>query len=419
MYRPWWFPEFSPREQYTFDEIVRVVNTIFSRYNYHRIRTPAVEPTEILLKGGDVAEQQIYWLFGLAQWIEDVKSYALHFDLTVPFARYVLDHRNELTFPFSRSQIQPVWRWERTKRWRTKEFRQMDVDTVWPSDMKVGTRYDVQSISVMDQVMKTLCNHFEVSIDFIAKVSHLWLTKAYLEAIGLDETQRKATIKVLDNYFKRPHAESMQALDESVWEANREKIEYIINTKDYSSMEWLPGYDDLIEMLTKLTSLGVTFEYDICIVRWQNYYSGMVVERLDRDDIELGSLAGGGRYDNLTDFIDPKQSFSGVWTSLGRFTYVIMEKCTKSFMPISYLFVNFEDTQVEALELYNSFIKKWLTSAMYPTPAKLAKQFEYADRSGFTYCIVYGSGEKEQGVFKQKNMQTGEEQTYDIQEFLK
>lgn len=284
----------------------------------------------------------------------------------------------------------------------------MDVDTVRPSEMNVGTWYDIQSIAVMDTVMKELCVHFDVAINFVAKVSHLNLTKAYLASLDIQWEALTSTIKVLDNYFKRPHDESMKQLDDTIGIEKREKIEKLITSKDYTCMAWLPGYDDLVAILDGLKALGATYEYDVCIVRWQNYYSGMVVEWLDRDDMWFGSLGAGGRYDNLTNFIDPKQSFSWVGTSLGRFTYMIMEKCTKSFVPESYLFINFGDTQTETLALYRSFLQAWKSSAVYPTAAKLAKQFEYADRSGMAYCVLYGQWEKEKGIYMVKNMKTGE-----------
>lgn len=117
--------------------------------------------------------------------------------------------------------------------------------------------------------------------------------------------------------------------------------------------------------------MGVQYEYDICIVRGHNYYRGMVCERFERSDIALGSLAAGGRYDNITDFIDPKQSFSGVGTSLGRFVYLAIEKIGKLKNQESYLFVHFEDTLPVIFDLYNKFLSAGKVCEIYPTAAKI------------------------------------------------
>ncbi len=116
MFRPSWFPEYSPSEQLVFDAVKEIIEKNYAQYWFAHIQTPAVEANKVLLsKNGEDAGKQIFGLYGLAQWTEDTKDYALHFDLTVPFARYVLDWENEITFPFKRYQIQPVWRGERSQ----------------------------------------------------------------------------------------------------------------------------------------------------------------------------------------------------------------------------------------------------------------------------------------------------------------
>ena len=142
---------------------------------------------------------------------------------------------------------------------------------------------------------------------FVAKVSHVWVTKKYLAWLGLNDEQVAWVVKILDNYFKKTEAETQEELFALIGEEKAIELLYIINTKDYTKLANISGYDDLEKILDSLKTLGVQYEYDICIVRWQNYYSGMVVEWLNKDDIGFWSLAGGGRYDNLTAFIDKKQ----------------------------------------------------------------------------------------------------------------
>lgn len=407
-YRPWWFPERNPQEQALFDKIIAKVQSVFEQHNYQHIWTPAVESIDILKKGWDVVEQQVFWLYWLAQWVEDTKDYALHFDLTVPLARYVLDHRNDIVFPFSRYQMQPVWRGERTKRWRYKEFWQMDIDTIWPSNTDVGVWYDVQSIYVMDKVMDTLTIEFGVHIDKIAKISHLWLTKKFLAHLWLDAEQIVTTCKILDAYYKKPHEETVQLLTNNIGSAATEKLVEVILQKDRHLLATIEWYEQFNQICEQLDILGVNYEYDICIVRGHNYYSGMVIEWLEKNDIALWSLAAWGRYDNLTDFIDPKQSFSGVWTSLGRFVYLLMEKINNIASTESYLFINFDDTKKDIIWLYQKFLAAWKKCEIYPTPAKLWKQFEYADRKWIQYCVLLWSGEKEKNIYTVKNLKTGE-----------
>lgn len=408
MYRPWGFPEWNPQEQKLFDRITNTIQEVFQKHNYLHIWTPAVEPVEVLKKWGDMIEQQVFGLYGMAQWPEDTKDYALHFDLTVPLARYVLDHRNDIVFPFSRYQMQPVRRWERTQRGRFKEFWQFDVDTIWPSDTDVGSRYDVQSLYVIDKAMQELIDTFGVQIQRVAKISHLWLTKEFLSDMWLDEQQSKQVMKVLDAYYKKPEDISKQAFVEIMGEESTVVLMNLIHTKDRTLLQHLPSFSFFDDICKQLELLGVNYEYDICIVRWQNYYSGMVVEWMDPTDTWFWSLAWWGRYDNLTAFIDPKHSFSGVWVSLWRFVYLLMERVKKTSQKDSYLFINFSDTKEDIIELYKDFLDAGLQSEIYPTDVKLAKQFSYADKKWFTYCVILWAGEKEKGVFALKDMKTWE-----------
>lgn len=173
-----------------FDAILETLTSVFKQYNYAHIWTPAVESVDILKKGGDVVDKQVYGLYGLAQGVEDVKDYALHFDLTIPLARYILDHRNDLNFPFRRYQMQPVWRGERTKRGRYKEFRQFDVDAVRPSETNIGTWYDTETVAVLSRAMEAVCKKFHITINSVLKISHIGLTKAMLQSFGVNDEAR-------------------------------------------------------------------------------------------------------------------------------------------------------------------------------------------------------------------------------------
>lgn len=409
MYRPWWFPEFNPQQQYTFDKIIEILTHIFQQHNFSHIWTPAVEPIEILKKGWDVVDKQVFGLYWLAQWVEDVKDYALHFDLTVPLARYILDHRQDLTFPFKRFQMQPVWRGERTQRGRFKEFWQFDVDVIWPSASNVWVWYDIETVAVLSKAMDAVCNKFNVKMDRVLKISHLGLTKSFLQSFDLDPESLDKILGLLDGYFKITPEAFAEKLNAIAPKEVSEKIYKLIESKDHSMLSAYNWYADLKAILDGLKQLGVPYEYDICIVRWHNYYKGMVCEWFEKTDIAVGSLAAGGRYDNITDFIDPKQSFSWVGTSLGRFVYLAVERITDVERPDSYLFVNFEETYEDVLKLYNSFLADGKVCDMYPTAAKIGKQLEYANKKWISHVVILGPWEKDQWIYKIKNLVSGEE----------
>ncbi len=414
MFRPGGFPEYNPQEQKIFDTIIHILQHTFEQSNYQHIRTPAVEPVDILMRGWDIADKQVYGLFGLAQWPQDVKDYALHFDLTIPLARYVLDHRHELTFPFRRYQIQPVWRGERTKRWRFKEFWQCDIDAVRPSIQDVWVRYDIESVAILSQAMKAVSEQLNIQIDSVLKISHLAVTKAFLEYEWVWEENIPKILSLLDNYFKITPEEFWQKTQPLMSTSVYKKLEQIITTHDYTLLSHIPWYSQLEAIMNWLKVLWIDTEYDICIVRGHNYYKGMVCERFERNDIALGSLAGGGRYDQITDFIDRKQSFSWVWTSLWRFIPLAIQRVIESQQiqqSETYLFAHFDDTREHTIWLYQKFIQAGKICECYPTATKLWKQFEYADKKWISHVVIYGSQEVETKSFIIKNLATWEQKT--------
>lgn len=266
----------------------------------------------------------------------------------------------------------------------------------------------------MQSAMKAVCEYFDISISFIAKINHLNLTKSFLASLSITGDVQQKTLKLLDNYYKISAAAFKDKLSELVGFENADRILRIIDSKDPTLLSYLPLYNELDQIIQSLQLLDVSFEYDICIVRGQNYYSGMVVEWFDKDDMDLGSLAAGGRYDKLTDFIDSKQSFSGVGASLGRFTALIMEKAEISNTTESYLFLNFPESSEKMIKLYQQFIQDNKTSEFYPTSAKFAKQLEYANKKNIKYAIICGEDETKKGVYLQKDLTTGAQTEYPL-----
>jgi histidyl-tRNA synthetase len=351
---------------------------------------------------------------------EWIKDYSLHFDLTVPFARYTLDHFSELTFPFKRYQMQPVRRGERQQRWRFKEFRQCDVDCIWPSGTKVGYRYACETIATLQWAMSAVFEKFSVQKRFVSHISHIALTKAFLAHETKNDVEKiKRIVELLDKFYKKNPDDFYHELSEIAWSVLAERINILILSKDYSVLQEYDqqAYEQLDNTLKTLNALGSSITYDFTIVRWLGYYTDIVFETFLENEMSLWSICSGGGYQDFTKFIDPKQVFSGIWWSiwLSRLMEIMMEVSKDIHNESAYLFLNFEETFPEILSLYTKYIADWKTVELYPTPAKFGKQLEYADKKGIRYAIILWSDELEKGIYKVKDLVTGEEKVDEIE----
>ena len=414
MLRPWWFPEYTPAEQRIFDTIVSIFTKNFEKRNYQHIMTPAVEPVDILTRGGDIWDKQVYGLYGLAQGNTDTKDYALHFDLTVPFARYVLDHMNDLFFPFKRYQMQPVRRGERTKRGRYKEFRQFDVDTIRRSETDVGSWYDAESIIVSYQALQEIFATTWIQKNVIVKLSHIWITKKYLSSLGILDDNQLSVCKLLDDYFKMEHQAFVEKASAFADATALQKIETLLLTHDYSVLASIEWFEFLDQTIKALKQYNINAQYDLAIIRWHNYYTWTVVEFYLEDDMELWAIAWWWAYYWLTDFINPKHSFSGVGCSISsRIMEVILSLWWKlQELPTSYMVANFADTLQDSMNIVQYLHAGWKNAELYPTAAKLWKQFEYADKKWISHVVIYWWSEKENNKLLIKNLHQSTEQEY-------
>jgi histidyl-tRNA synthetase len=410
MYRPGGFPEYSPKEQKIFDQFSDILRKNFEQRNYSHIHTPSVEPVDILSRGWDIFDKQVYGLYGLAQWPEDTKDYALHFDLTIPFARYTLDHLQELVFPFKRYQMQPVRRWERQKRGRYKEFRQWDIDTIWRDVQSVWVRYDAESIIVMIKSLQEVFDIMNIKKTIIAKISHIRIIQSILHSWDVSEDNTKQVFKVLDDRYKRTEEINMKMLHDNLSWEQAQFIKTIIDTKDLSLLSQYDGYEDMLQIANYLNTMNIQREFALPIVRWHAYYTGMVAEFFIAEDIELGAIAGWGRYERLTDFIDKKNSFSGVGMSASSRIMEILLDLNKNenISENNYMFLHFSDTISETLSLMQQFISEWKVCELYPVEAKFAKQLEYADKKWIRYVVILGFSELEKGDYQIKDLRSWE-----------
>ena len=436
--RPSGFPEYSPSQQLIFDKLKWIIEKNYQSFWYTHIQTPAVERNSVLLsKNWEETGKQIFWLYWMAQWKDDLKEYWLHFDLTVPFARYTLDWENQLAFPFKRYQIQPVWRGERAQKWRYREFYQCDIDVIWKWEKKY-LYYDAEIIATLWKTLEDIFNSCEINDIPVFHISNKKLIKSFLWSITSDEEQAQKISNLIDKINKIWEDNFRATLKDDLWISDEiiSKIFSFINYKSNSveeldslkSLCWVDEYQNGVEELKEVLwclshlkdSMWLSFEWavDLKIIRGLDYYTGTIFEANFKSDEWLWSICWWWRYENLTWYIDPKKNdYCGVGWSIwiSRILWKIFDEKESSKWTIAdYLFLNFEDTFMDVINLSANFIKDWKSVEIYPESEKLWKQFWYADKKWIPYVIVYWAWEKEQWIYKIKDMKTGEEKQVEI-----
>lgn len=434
--RPSWFVEYSPSEQRIFDQLINEIQTQFQRFWYTHIHTPAVESNTVLLaKNGEETWKQIFGLYGLAQGAEDLKDYALHFDLTVPFARYVLDWENELTFPFKRFQIQPVRRGERAQKWRFREFYQCDIDVIWRKDGENNVLYyDWETILTLMQALKAVLNKLDVDDEAVFHISNrkliIWLLN---DLVGEENTpvvcsyidKRKKIwaenfiASLVDAWIEKEKAEQINEIISKTYSVKEiQEIDKLSKNKLF--FEWLAELKSVISFFNhweESTEEKLNYVIDLQIIRGLDYYSGTVFEAMLKNDESLGSICGWGKYDHLTWYLNPKKDiYSGFWGSIwiSRLLSKIFwenkeEWKSEQKTSTEYLFLNFNETKNQIFSLMHKFQKDWKNCELYYQPDKLWKQFWYADKKWIPYVVILWEWEFSDWNYKIKNMQSWKE----------
>jgi len=434
MLRPWWFPEYSPGQQIVFDEIVKIIEKNYKQFWYTHIHTPAVEANKVLLaKNWEDAGKQIFGLYGLAQWSEDLKDYSLHFDLTVPFARYVIDRENELTFPFKRYQIQPAWRGERQQKWRFREFFQCDMDAIWKAEDKDDYLfYDAETLLDLSKTLNEIVEFGKINDKAIVNINNkkviIWLLKYLFKT---DDLVYKVS-NLIDKFLKiweenfilslkdlgikdKEIQKLLEFIKSDVSAKNLKKFKDFV--PDATFNQWIDELNRVVELLEKFSSAfntQINYQINFQTVRGLDYYTWTVFEFYFANDLDLGCICGWGRYDNLTSYIDAKKHYSWVGWSIwiSRILNKILEN--KNFKAdqktiSDYLFLNFPETFDQVLKLAAQFIREWKNIEIYPTADKIAKQFSFADKKWIPNVVIFGEWEKSKWIYKIKNMKTWEE----------
>ena len=422
--------DFSPmemmRRQYIFDTVKRVFRT----YGFAPLETPAMENLSTLLgKYGDEGDKLLFKILNSGEYAaglsdDEVRQASkicekgLRYDLTVPFARYVVQHQGELTFPFKRYQIQPVWRADRPQKGRYREFYQCDVDVI-------GTRSllcEVELVEIVERVFKAL------GIRVALKMNNRKILFGIAEAIGHADKMMDITVAIdklekigLDNVKAelRERGLSQEAVDQlqPILELSGDNHQKLNQLREVlaSSETGLKGIDEMEILFGHVERLGIDLrvELDLSLARGLNYYTGAIFE-VKALDFAIGSICGGGRYDDLTGIFG-MPNLSGVGISFGADRiYDVMTglnlfpeevNCTTRV-----LFTNLgAEEEAAVLPLLREVRARGIAAEIYPEAGKMKKQMEYANRRGIPCVVIVGSQELEAGAATVKEMRTGEQ----------
>lgn len=437
--------DFSPVEMAKRNYIFNTIRDVYHLYGFQQIETPAMENLSTLMgKYGDEGDKLLFKILNSGDSLAGITDEellernplkfaarvcekGLRYDLTVPFARFVVQHRNELSFPFKRYQIQPVWRADRPQKGRYREFYQCDGDVVG-SDSLLN---EVELIQIMDEVYQ----RFGIRVSI--KMNNRKILSGIAEIIGEADKIVDITVAIdkLDKIgLENVNAElrSKELSEEAIAKlqpiiqlsgTNREKIA-VLKEVLAGSETGLKGVAELEFIFDRVDLLTVKaeLELDLTLARGLNYYTGAIFE-VKALDVQIGSITGGGRYDNLTGVFG-MDGVSGVGISFGadRIFDVLNQLelyPEDSLLTTQLMFVNFgEKEEAYLLPLVASVRAAGIRTEIYPEPVKMKKQMGYADAKKIPFVALVGESEMSEGKINLKNMITGEQKPVTVQELI-
>lgn len=411
-------PEQTARRNYIFDTI----KDVFRSFGYSQIETPAMENLSTLLgKYGEEGDKLLFRIQNSGEKAAEAPEKGLRYDLTVPFARFVVQHQGELSFPFKRFQIQPVWRADRPQKGRYREFYQCDVDAIGSRSQML----ELELVQMVEEVFRRLDVRVVLKINnrkvlaglaeacgFPERIIDITVAIDKLDKIGLDAVREELLSKGLTS-------EALAVL-EPVLKLEGSFAEKVAAMRGVlaSSAVGLQGLDELEELFGYIADAGVSLpvEMDLSLARGLNYYTGAIFE-VKALDWQIGSISGGGRYDNLTGIFG-LPDVSGVGISFGADRiYDVLEGLDKFPAGLSsgskLLFANMDAAAAAyVLPIASSLRAAGVAVEVYPESGKLKKQFEYADRKGIPFISICGSSEAEAGQVNIKNLASGEQKSF-------
>jgi len=435
-------PEVMVKRNYIFNTIKKS----FVKYGFLPIETPCMENTSTLMgKYGEEGDKLIFKILNSGDFLSganekalvdknanallsSISEKALRYDLTVPFARFVVQHQNEISFPFKRYQIQPVWRADRPQKGRYREFYQCDADVVGSDSLL----YEVELVQLFDEVLSNLG-----LTDVTIKINNRKILSGIAEITGqldkivditvaidkLDKIGEEGVIKeLLEKNIPSSTIDIIRPLFSM--KGSNEEVMIAIQKMLSASEVGLKGVAELSFVLNAIKSLGLKnaqLEFDVTLARGLNYYTGAIFE-VKANNVQMGSICGGGRYDDLTGIFGLK-NLSGVGISFGADRiYDVMDEL--NLFPIfsdettQLLLINFGVDDMKALTILKEIRDKGINAELYPENAKLAKQMKYADSKNIPYVLFLGEEELTSGVLKLKNMASGEQINLSVEELI-
>ena len=434
--------DFTPMEMMRRNYIFQTIRSVFEAHAYLPIETPAMENLSTLMgKYGEEGDRLLFKILNSGDFMQGVNreepsavrlasaicEKGLRYDLTVPFARFVVQHQNEITFPFKRYQMQPVWRADRPQKGRYREFYQCDADVIGTNSLlneaelmqitsEIFQKFGIRVVIKVNN-RKILSGIAEV-LGAADKITDICTAIDKLDKIGRENVcaelmERGLTCEAVEKLqpffdFNGTNAEKLQKL--SAVFANSE-----IGTKGVEELQKMLQYADILK-------INADIEIDITLARGLNYYTGAIFE-VKALDVSIGSISGGGRYDNLTGIFGLK-NVSGVGISYGaeRIYDVLneLQLFPKSLEnPVRAMLVNFgEKEELYALSALQQLRANGITAELYPDKAKIGKQMTFANNRGIPFVIMAGEDEMNAGVFTVKNMESGEQERLTVEQMV-
>lgn len=435
-------PEQMVRRNYIFDTI----RSVFSIYGYQPIETPAMENLSTLLgKYGEEGDKLLFKILNSGDFLERVDpstarpgnsnavslaicEKGLRYDLTVPFARFVVQYQNDIVFPFKRYQIQPVWRADRPQKGRYREFYQCDVDVIGSTSLL----NELELVLIINEVFQRL------GVRMVVKLNNRKILSGIAEVIG--EAERLTDITVAIDKIDKIGIDGVNSelRERGVSEVAIEKLQPVILLKGNNTeklgllkntladsevgMRGIGEMEELLELIRQSGELLSEVELDLSLARGLNYYTGTIFE-VKAADVEIGSICGGGRYDDLAGIFGMK-NLSGVGVSFGadRIFDVMLQL---NLFPDSLLsstqvmFTNFGKSEAAyCLKALRQLREQGVSAEIYPDPAKMKKQLDYANRRRIKLVVIAGESEMQQNQLSVKNMETGEQATISAEDVV-
>lgn len=432
--------DFTPEQVLKRNYIFDTIRSVFVKYGYLPIETPAMENLSTLSgKYGEEGDRLLFKILNNGEYLKNIKTEdieaenyktltpalaerGLRYDLTVPFARFVVMHQNEISFPFKRYQIQPVWRADRPQKGRYREFYQCDVDVVGSNSLV----YEAELVQIYDEVFSNL------KLSVAIKVNNRKILAGIAEVAGIAEKMVEMTIAIdkldkigLDGVKK-------EMLERGIPETSVEKITQILGIKNLDELsEAFAGSEtgklgirevQTMQKYLSTSELQQEVQFDITLARGLNYYTGCIFE-VQAKDVAMGSIGGGGRYDNLTGVFGLKD-VSGVGVSFGaERIYDVLEELQlfpdniSNALKVMFITLN-EEAQLFAFKALKKLREAGVNSEMYPEPAKFDKQMKYAQKRQIPYVVIVDQEELQSGQLRFRDLKSNQVEKLSLEEII-